>query len=110
MADAGQISREWVQALVPEEARLRCRYKRRGQRIVEYTVQLEIRHQSKWQPVVRFDNAHGFCHRDEIHPDGTQTKTPVFVGDANETFTRAIKEVQTNWETHRSRFLAEIKS
>src|SRR5437870_75278 len=110
MTDVGQVSREWVQALVPEDARLRCRYKRRGQRILEYAVQLEIRHEGKWQPVVRLANAHGFCHRDEMHADGTQTKTPVFVGDANETFTRAIKEVQANWETHRNRFLAEVKS
>src|SRR5688500_6897824 len=101
MADAELVSREWVQELVPDEASLRCRYKRRGSRILEYTVQLEIRQGRLWQPVVRFDNAHGFCHRDEIHADGTQTKTPTFVGDANETFTRAVKEVQTNWETHR---------
>ncbi len=110
MVDAGPVSREWVQELVPDEARLRCRYKRRGQRILEYTVQLEIRQRSNWQPVVRFDNAHGFCHRDEIHLDGTQTKTPMFVGDANATFTTAIREVQTNWETQRNRFLGEIKS
>ena len=110
MTEAGQVAREWIQALVPDEARLRCRYKRRGQRILEYTVQLEVRYLGHWQAVVRFDNAHGFCHRDEIHPDGTETKTPTFVGDANETFTRAIQEVQTHWESHRNRFLAEIKS
>ena len=110
MVEAGLVSREWVQELVPDQARLRCRYKRRGNRIIEYTVQLEILHQGGWQHVVRFDNAHGFCHRDDIHPDGTQTKTAMFVGDANDTFTRAIKEVQSNWESHRNRFLGEIRS
>jgi hypothetical protein len=33
----------------------------------------------------------------------------MFVGDANDTFTKAIKEVQSSWETHRNRFLGEIK-
>ena len=109
MSDALPIQREWRQELAPDLARLRCRYVRRGKRIVEYTVQLEIPHQGKWQPVVRFDNAHGFCHRDDIHPDGTQDKTATFVGDANETFTRAIEEVQIHWESHRNRFLREIE-
>jgi hypothetical protein len=60
--------------------------------------------------VVRYDNAHGFCHRDTLHPDGTQDKTPVFVGDVNATFTHAIAELRGDWEAHRARFLGEIGS
>lgn len=60
--------------------------------------------------MVRFDNAHGFCHCDTIHPDGTQDKTPLFIGDANDTFTLAIKELRTRWATHRERYLKEIKA
>lgn len=66
-----------------EEVQIRCRYRRQGNRILDYTVQLEIRYQDCWQPVVRYDNAHGFCHFDTIHADGTQDKTPVYRGDAN---------------------------
>jgi hypothetical protein len=33
----------------------------------------------------------------------------MFVGTANDTFTRAMQEVNTNWEAHRKRFLGEIK-
>ena len=60
-----------------------------------------------WRPVVRYDNAHGFCHRDVIHVDGSQEKVPVFYGDANDTFTRAIGDLRANWESHRARFDAE---
>ncbi len=63
-----------------------------------------------WHPAVRYDNAHGFCHRDTLHPDGTQEKTPVASGGANETFTFAIDELRTTWEAHRARFLREAKS
>jgi hypothetical protein len=109
MVEPNMVHREWIQELQPGEARMRCSYKRRGRVILEYTVQLEIPLEGVWRPVVRFDNAHGFCHRDDLHPDGTQDKTAMFVGTANDTFTRAIKEVSTNWETHRNRFLGEIK-
>jgi hypothetical protein len=72
-------------------------------------VQLEVLLAGEWSPVVRYDNAHGFCHRDVLHPDGSQEKTPVFAGDVNDTFTFAIEELRVNWEAHRTRFLGEIK-
>jgi hypothetical protein len=59
---------------------------------------------------MRYDNAHGFCHRDCLHPDGTQDKTRIYVGDVNETFSYAIDDLRTNWEAHQARFLKEIKS
>ena len=109
MADPEIRERLWVQELAPDRVRLRCQYKRKGKTILQYTVQLEALHNGLWQPVVRYDNAHGFCHRDTIHPDGTQEKTPTFIGTASETFTWAVKEAQTNWEAHLSRFLGEIR-
>jgi len=108
MADADIVDRSWIADFVPDEVRIRCWYRRRRRRIVQYTVQLEIRHAERWQPVVRYDNAHGFCHRDTLHADGTQDKTPVYYGSANETFTRAIQDVRANWGAHRDRFLREI--
>lgn len=101
--------RAWILELLPDEVQIRCAYKRQGQRLVQFTVQLEISLQGSWQPVVRYDNARGFCHCDEIHPDGRQDKTPLFIGDANDTFTTAIKELRTHWTTHRDRYLREIK-
>jgi hypothetical protein len=56
MADRDLIQREWIHELAPEQARVRCRYKRHARRILAYTVQLEIYNQGIWQPVVRFDS------------------------------------------------------
>jgi len=109
MADRGITDRAWLVDLVPDEVRIRCSYRRRGKRIVQYTVQLELRYSEQWQPVVRYDNAHGFCHRDTIHADGSQDKTPVYYGNANDTFTRAIDDLRTNWQAHRARFLREVE-
>lgn len=109
MADPDITNRGWLVDLVPDEVRLRCSYQRRRKRIVRYTVQLEIHHSGQWQPVVRYDNAHGFCHRDTIHADGSQEKTPVYYGDASETFTRAIDDLRSDWQAHHARFLREIE-
>ena len=102
------MERHWFIHVVPGEVRIRCNYQRLKHRIVRFTVQLEIFHGETWFPVVRYDNAHGFCHRDTLHPDGSQDKTGVFVGDLNETFTFAIEDLRANWEAHRSRYLGEL--
>ncbi|HUY35727.1 MAG TPA: hypothetical protein VMV69_23490 [Pirellulales bacterium] len=109
MGDAPAVEREWILGVLPDEARIRCHYRRRANRVLEYTVQLEIRHDEAWRPVIRYDNAHGFCHRDTIHPDGTQDKMPIHRGDSNDNFTWAIEELRAHWESERTRFLREVK-
>src|SRR5438128_8424064 len=108
MSGAQSVQRTWLVRVAPGEAQIRCTYLRSGRTVLRFTAQLEIEHGGNWVPVVRYDNAHGFCHRDELHPDGTQNKTPIFVGDNNQTFTHAIEELRANWQNHRSRFLGEI--
>jgi hypothetical protein len=107
MAESDVTNRPWLVDLEPDVARLRCSYRRRRKRIVQFTVQIEVFHAGQWRPVVRYDNAHGFCHRDTIHADGTQEKIPVYYGEANETFTRAIDDLRENWRDHCNRFLRE---
>ena len=103
------VEREWILGVLLDEVRIRCRYRRRGNQVLEYTVPLEIWQDETWRPIVRYDNAHGFCHCDTIHADGTQDKVPIYRGDANSNFTWAIKELRATWQSQRARFLAEIK-
>ena len=109
MGELQPVKRHWFVELAANEARLRCSYVRRGKTVERFTTQLEIRVGDQWIAVVRYDNAHGFCHRDAIHPDGTQDKTRVFVGDVNATFTFAIDDLRVHWEAHRARYLGEMK-
>jgi len=102
------MDREWTFDLEFGIAQVRCRYSRQSKKILEYTVQLELWHTQTWRPIIRYDNAHGFCHCDTIHADGSQDKTPIHRGDANTNFTWAIQEIRTNWKAHCSRFMAEV--
>jgi len=107
MAGPQPIDRTWFGRIVPQEVQIRCCFQRVKNRVVRFTVQLELFHRGNWAPVVRYDNAHGFCHRDTLHPDGSQDKAGISVGDANQTFTYAIEELRANWEAHRARYLGE---
>ena len=109
MDGGAPAERHWFIRVAPGQAQIRCSFERLKNRILRFTVQLEIIHGEGWLPVVRYDNAHGFCHRDTLHADGSQDKTAVFVGDLNATFTFAIEDLRANWEAHWSRYLGELK-
>jgi hypothetical protein len=64
---------------------------------------------SEWLPVVRYDTAHGYAHKDLINPDGTKEK--ILMGDAgyNELLAEADKDINQNWPRYRERFLRRMK-
>lgn len=66
----------------------------RGQ-IVRFVVQLEcqIEEDGEWIPIVRYDTAHGYAHRDIMRPHKKEEKTKMSVMDYNEAFTIAMDDV-----------------
>jgi hypothetical protein len=59
----------------------------------------------QWHPIVRYDTAHGFAHRDLINRRGDVTKTPLFINDYNDALAFAESDLKANWEIYRERFL-----
>jgi hypothetical protein len=108
MAGPTLVQRQWTEDLIAGEIRLRCSFERLGKELRQFTVQLELCWAEHWRPIVRYDNAHGFCHRDTIHANGSQDRTAVFVGDISATFTYAIQDLKAHWQVHRERYLKEI--
>lgn len=75
----------WIQDFETGVDRLRVHFTTDRGRVQEILVlQYEAFIDGKWRPVVRFDEAHGFFHRDVMSPAGKQQKTPLFVTDKNE--------------------------
>jgi hypothetical protein len=99
-------TRSFVYLIAPG-CRLRHHHRRLGKRIIEFAVQLEVRHprRGQWLPVVRYDTAHGFAHRDLLHPDGSATKTPLAIDDYNQALTYADADLQDHWQDYCQRFV-----
>ena len=76
---------------------------------MSFVVQLEVLHPRRgaWLPVVRYDTAHGFAHRDRVFPDGTVEKTPLPIDDYNQALNYAEIDLRDHWEEYRDRFLKE---
>jgi len=67
--------------------------------IYAFSVQLEIRVEDKWFPVIRYDSTHGFAHIDHYTPDGKKKKT-VLELDLNTALTLADWDINNNWENY----------
>lgn len=85
--------------------RYRHRDVREKGRIVSFSVQLETLVGNRWFPIVRYDCAHEFAHRDLLRKDGAVTKTPIFIHDYNDALTFAESDLKENWKVYKERYL-----
>lgn len=87
----------------------RVRFALERDEVTEFVVQLECQFNGNWFPVVRYDTAHGFAHRDVLHPMEATEKTEMPVRDFNEGLTFAIRDLALNWDKHRARYEEWLK-
>jgi hypothetical protein len=78
-------------------------------KVAEFVVQYEILFENKWIPVVRYDTAHGFAHKDLLNPDGSKEKIFLGEADCNDALTLADRDINENWERYKERYLRRIK-
>ena len=64
--------------------------------ILEFVVQYEAIISGKWKPVVRYDTAHGFAHKDVMTKEGKTIKQPFFFENFNLALTYATIDLKTN--------------
>ena len=74
--------------------------------VISFVVQLECIFvgRDRWTPVVRYDTAHGFAHRDEMHPAGKAVKTSMTPMSYSEALQQAMDDLTENWLVYRRRY------
>ena len=85
-------------------AQKRHQHVTQGGAVVAFMVQLEVRVEGRWQPVVRYDCAHGFAHRDRYNRKGEQRKDDLEM-DFEQALTFADEDLDEHWAAYRDRFL-----
>ena len=80
----------------PKNCRKRHYHVRIKSRIVEFKIQLEVFIKNNWYPIVRYDTAHGFAHRDIIRFDGKIEKTLLFLNNYNDALNFADADIKIN--------------
>jgi hypothetical protein len=78
-------------------------------RVSIFRVQYEAFIDGQWLPVVRYDTAHGFPHRDLLHPNGESEKSE-YPGYSNaEVLTLGQEDIKRNWRTYRAQYEEEAR-
>lgn len=88
---------------------LRMRFTTVGGRVVTYTVQYETTVNGLRAAVMRFDNAHGFPHRDRLDRHGRVTEKRVIPGnpEPGEALTQGQRDIRINWQQYRAAYFGE---
>jgi hypothetical protein len=100
---------EYLVYLAPEETdRLRVIIRKDKGEILEFVVQYETAILEEWRPVVRYDTAHGFAHRDVIRANGEVVKQPLFFETYNLAVTFATLDLKMNWRQYKESLEKEL--
>jgi len=90
--------RRFIVECAPEEARYRVEFLAEKGQVQRFVVHLEYRVGNEWQPVVRYDTAHGEAHCDSFAPDGSVSPhQPLGIADYNQALTHAQETVRNHW-------------
>ena len=95
---------EYVVRIGPADRYGHLHVRRQG-KVIFFRVQYETKLGNVWYPVVRYDTAHGFAHRDVMNRKGLISKTPLFNQDYNDALTFAENDLKCNWEYYKKVFL-----
>jgi len=92
----------WIQDFETGLDRLRVHFVTdHGQIVSVLVIQYEAFIDGKWHAIVRYDEAHGFFHRDLMSPTGKQEKTPLYSSDRKLAFDQALEDIKSSWRSYR---------
>jgi hypothetical protein len=77
--------------------------------IVRFCVQYEAQIGGRWQPIVRYDTAHGHPHKDVLHPDGSQEKVEYYGYSREEVLTLGERDIKAHWQRYRAEYEQEME-
>ncbi len=86
------------------DSRIRHYHRTDRRRVVEFSIQIEVKVRDDWRAVIRYDTAHGAAHIDRFTIAGKRQKGWLRL-DFRETLVRAERDLKQNWLTYPERFL-----
>lgn len=97
------IHRRELEIVLSHEDRIHLVIETERGEVTGFSVNYEALIAGRWRPMVRYDDSHGFCHKDVYYIDGTQRKIPL-ASDRDECLTAGLRDIRANWETYRQRY------
>ena len=90
--------------------RLRFRISTTKGKVRCFVVQLESLIDGEWKTVVRYDNAHGFVHRDVMDAKGREKGKDILLLDVGSSIAFAEQDLVDRWEWYVDSFVKSVKT
>lgn len=95
----------WIQDFETGLDRLRIHFTTERGRVESiFVIQYEAYIGGKWRAIVRFDESHGFFHRDVMSPPGAQQKFALPTLNKKLALTEAIEHIKQHWRSYRNAY------
>lgn len=91
------------------EERLRLKIQTKKGQVLDIVVQYESFIDKKWTPILRYDCAHDFFHRDVMYPSGEKEKHPIAIDNLNDALSYAEQDLKDRWRYYKKRFVKQKK-
>ena len=74
-------------------------------KVTKFVVQYESFLQNIWQPIIRYDTAHGYFHKDILNPDGSKVQRKITGLTLNDALTFAEQDIIRNWTVYKNNYI-----
>jgi hypothetical protein len=88
--------------------KLRIRIHTNKGQVLDVVVQYESLINRKWTPIIRYDCAHGFFHRDELYSKGLKEKQVISITSLKDAVSYAEQDIKDRWEFYKERYLKKL--
>ena len=89
--------------------RLRVYLKTQKQELIDVVYQYESFINNSWTPIIRYDCAHGFFHKDVLYPKGEKEKLEMTFDSLKSASQYAAQDIKDRWEWYKERYLKKLK-
>jgi len=90
--------------------RLRARFTTSRGRVMDIVVQYESFYRERWLPIVRYDCAHGFFHRDTLLLGGGKEKQSIAMERLEDALLYANQDIKDHWRWYKKQYLRRMKN
>lgn len=90
--------------------RMRVKFMKEKGFIVDLVIQFEAFINHKWHPIVRYDCAHGFFHRDLMMPNGDKEKKAIEMPELNTAFAFARQDIEDKWKWYKEKYIKKLRN
>jgi len=89
--------------------RLRVRLGIEKGKLIDVVYQYETFIENKWTPIVRYDCAHGFFHRDIMKPNGDKEKQEIAIDNLKSASKYAEQDLKDRWEWYKEQYIRKMR-